>query len=60
MGEKTRETLKLQFDKRLTAGVPRGQDNLGCRAAGLSRTGRGAGIDGDGTDDVFEPMVFYA
>jgi hypothetical protein len=32
------------------ARVPRGQDYLGCRATGFSRTGRGTGIGGDGTD----------
>ncbi len=43
MGEKTRETLKLQFDKRLRL------EFHGARItsdAGLSRIGRGAGIDG--------------
>ena len=50
MGEKAKEVLKLQFDKAAEAGVPWGKDYIGRRAAGLSGTGWGAGIGGDGTD----------
>jgi len=47
MGEKTREALKLRFDKRLRL------EFHGARItsdAGLSGTGRGTGIDGGGAN----------
>jgi len=47
MGEKIREALKLRFDKRLRLefhGAKITSD------AGLSGTGRGTGVNGDGTN----------
>ncbi len=39
MGEKAKEVLELQFDKRLRLEFHGAKDHLGRRATGLSRTG---------------------
>jgi len=56
MDEKAKETLKLQFDKRLRLEFRGGKNNLGCRAVGLSKglmQGSERGIDNQ------MPCIYY-